>query len=128
MTSSTPRAAIVLAIGVLVLAGCASGGTGDEPATPSTSTPSASTPPPAATPSVSSSASREMTTLSGTLTEGVEAGCTLLTAGGKVYQLVGADVRRLRPGPVTVRGYVAEGLLSYCQQGTPFRVVAVDTQ
>jgi hypothetical protein len=66
--------------------------------------------------------------LRGTVGPGVEAGCTILTAGDKVYELQGTVARSLRPGTVTVKGYVLHGVLTFCQQGTPFHVVEVHTE
>jgi hypothetical protein len=66
-------------------------------------------------------------TATGTVREGVEAGCRLLAAdGGPAYLLVGGDRVALRPGArVEVEGRLAPGLVSTCQQGKPLRVTAV---
>ncbi|MER7167480.1 hypothetical protein ABT336_15600 [Micromonospora sp. NPDC000207] len=59
------------------------------------------------------------TTLTGRVGAGVEPGCLLLDG----YLLVGGDTSVLRPGArVTVTGKVEEGLMTTCQQGTPFVV------
>lgn len=64
------------------------------------------------------------TVMTGQVTAGVEAGCLLLNNGGKAYLLLGGDRNVIQAGAtVTVRGRVAEGVMSICQQGTPFQVV-----
>ena len=65
-------------------------------------------------------------TLQGTVTDGVEPGCLLLTSGGVVYQLQGVAAQSLRAGQrVEVDGRVEKDMLSTCQQGTIFTVTAV---
>ncbi|MEU9505023.1 hypothetical protein AB0D32_01920 [Micromonospora sp. NPDC048170] len=59
------------------------------------------------------------TTLTGTVTSGVEPNCLLLDN----YLLVGGPRDVLTPGvKVTVTGRVQRDLLTTCQQGTPFLV------
>ncbi|MBQ1074549.1 hypothetical protein KBX06_15440 [Micromonospora sp. C31] len=59
------------------------------------------------------------TTLTGTVTSGVEPNCLLLDS----YLLVGGPRDLLKPGTkVTVTGKVQRDLLTTCQQGTPFLV------
>ena len=59
------------------------------------------------------------TTLTGTVTNGVEAGCLLLSG----YQLMGGPRDVLKSGkPVRVTGHPQPDLASYCQQGIPFVV------
>ncbi|MFY1598179.1 hypothetical protein [Micromonospora sp. WMMD737] len=59
------------------------------------------------------------TTLTGTVTSGVEPNCLLLDN----YLLVGGPRDLLKPGTkVTVTGRVQRDLLTTCQQGTPFLV------
>jgi hypothetical protein len=67
-------------------------------------------------------------TVTGTVSEGVEAGCWLLDAeGGRRYLLVGGDRAELRAGSrVAVTGRVDRGLLSTCQQGEPLVVSAIE--
>ena len=85
-----------------------------EPQTPSP--PVAKSPPPR-TPGPSQSA--EVRSLTGTVTAGVEANCVLLDN----FLLVGGPRDVLRPGArVTVTGRVQPGLMTTCQQGTPFVV------
>jgi hypothetical protein len=133
---STAIAAVVL-LGSL-LAGCA--GSGGGPETGGSTVPSSSSSPSASgqpslppswralpPPTPSKTIGPGETTLSGNLEEGVEAGCVVLRVGDKLYNLLGADPTRLRArgGPVTVKGKVATGIMTTCQQGTPFQVSEV---
>jgi hypothetical protein len=63
----------------------------------------------------------------GQVEEGVEAGCLLLKAdGGKAYLLVGGDRAVIRGGGrLEVVGEPQPGLMTTCQQGTPFAVAQV---
>jgi hypothetical protein len=62
-------------------------------------------------------------TLSGTVTDGVEVGCLMLTTDSGLFQLVGPGRAGLRAGMrVTVEGAVQTDLATTCQQGTPFAV------
>jgi hypothetical protein len=65
-------------------------------------------------------------TLRGTVGEGVEQGCVVLTADdGRSYVLLGGDPAVLRSGGrVEVRGAIRSDLMSYCQQGP---LVAVES-
>jgi hypothetical protein len=65
-------------------------------------------------------------TLTGLPEEGVEAGCTVMRSGDKVYLLLGGDRALLQSGrTVIVRGRPSPGLLTTCQQGIPFNVTEV---
>ncbi len=68
-------------------------------------------------------------TISGQVVEGVEAGCLLLDTGdGQFLLVIPGHVRRSAVragGRLVVRGRVEPGLVSYCQQGTPFLVSEV---
>ena len=125
------------AIAAALLAGCA--GTGSDTATPGgsmSSSPSASPSepvPPSPSPSPSStlrstggaSAAADEVTLTGVLQEGVEAGCTLLRTGDGLYLLLGGDRSKMQGSTssrVTVVGKPATGVMTTCQQGTPFQV------
>jgi hypothetical protein len=120
MTPS-PRLLVLLTLGVLVLAACSSGdraaGDTGPAATPSAASPTPTSPTPAA--------SGPTLTLTGPVTDGVEAGCTIMTSGDTLYELQGDEVRSLQGRTVTVRGHVLEGMMTFCQQGTPFQVVEV---
>jgi hypothetical protein len=67
-------------------------------------------------------------TVTGMVTDGVEANCLLLEAdGGTRYLLVGGDRAALRAGArVRVTGRVDRGLLSTCQQGEPLVVASIE--
>lgn len=115
--------AVAATLLALTLTACAGpvGSTGTGSSTGPIETPSVSAPVTKAGPKV---------TLTGTLSEGVEAGCTLLRAeDGKEYLLVGAAVREAakKGGALTVTGQVQEGLVTTCMQGIPFLVDRVET-
>jgi hypothetical protein len=66
-------------------------------------------------------AKRGLSTLTGTVTAGVEAHCLLING----FLLVGGDRSVLKPGArVTVTGRVDRDLVTTCQQGTPFVVTS----
>ncbi|WP_432979075.1 hypothetical protein [Dactylosporangium sp. CA-233914] len=68
-----------------------------------------------------------MTTLRGTIKDGVEPGCVLLATGTKTYLLVGGDRAAMKSGAeLTVYGTPEPDLMTTCQQGTPFRVTRVE--
>ncbi|HEU5110476.1 MAG TPA: hypothetical protein VFT95_18195 [Micromonosporaceae bacterium] len=72
-------------------------------------------PAPAGTPRAGASP----TELTGVVRQGVEAGCLLLDG----YLLLGGDRAVVRAGArVTVTGRVDSGVMTTCQQGTPFQV------
>ncbi|MFB9235229.1 hypothetical protein ACFFWC_06705 [Plantactinospora siamensis] len=59
------------------------------------------------------------TTVTGTISEGVEGNCLLLNG----YLLLGGPRNVLKPGArVTVAGRVQPGMITTCQQGTPLVV------
>ncbi|WP_394620443.1 hypothetical protein JNUCC0626_15445 [Lentzea sp. JNUCC 0626] len=61
----------------------------------------------------------------GTVSAGVEAGCTILTAPGEQYLLLGADPAIAVAGAmVEVSGKPDPGAMTTCQQGTPFHVTS----
>ena len=69
----------------------------------------------------------QVTTLRGTVAEGVEAGCFLLTAqDGKQYLLLGGDRTVITAGgAIEVDAVLQPGLMTTCQQGIPASVRAV---
>ena len=118
-----------LALLVGALAGC-----GSESGTPSA--PASSAPPsrpafvvPSESPRlVPPSTSGSDITLTGTLQEGVEGNCILLKTPDRLYQLIGGDRSKLdgsKSSKVTVTGRVAVGMMTTCQQGTPFQVTDI---
>lgn len=120
-------AALALLVGAL--AGCAGGGT--TPSAPASS--AAPTRPYLVLPSESPrlvlpSTSGSDVTLTGTIEEGVEGNCVLLKTPDRLYQLIGGDRSKLdasKSSKVTVTGRVAVGMMTTCQQGTPFTVTDI---
>jgi len=58
----------------------------------------------------------------GTVSDGVEPGCTLLTSKGVVYLLLGAQGTQYSGKEIEVEGTVKPDLMTTCQQGTPLVV------
>jgi hypothetical protein len=93
-------------------------------------------PPPSVVPTSDSAApsfapgtpSASLTSVRGTVSDGVEPGCVLLTAADKpTYLLLGGDKAALTAGrTVTVWGTPQPGMMSTCMQGTPFQVSRVE--
>ena len=113
--------------------GASTGPTSPEPSRPPTSSPQTSppftasplTPEPSGPPEPSGK--NYATTIRGSMQEGVEAGCLLLKADdGKLYLLLGGDRRVIAGGGrLEVVGTAQPGLMTTCQQGTPFMVSSV---
>lgn len=124
---------LVLLVGALVLAGCGgpagdSGyGSGSDGVSPSEGSASPTdTGGPGVSPSDKPPASGGGITIIGTPTEGVETGCVVMQSGDTLYLLLGGDKTLLMSGrPVAVTGRPNPGLMTTCQQGTPFQVTAV---
>jgi hypothetical protein len=123
--------ALLALAAVLLLAGCASEEGGGSPGAAPEPTPSLrATPRPApvpSSPSVPPPASGPSVTVTGTVTDGVEAGCRILTddKGGGSYLLLGGDRAVLAAGrKVEVTGAVVSGIMTTCQQGRPLRVIS----
>lgn len=116
-----------LLAGVL-LAGCGAGGdTGGSGAQPEYQTggPSVSDSP-FSKPTGGPGKQAPSITITGTPTEGVENGCVVMQSGDTLYQLLGGERGLLMSGrPVKVRGTPQPGLMTTCQQGTPFQVTEV---
>lgn len=128
------RTVLLLLVAASALGGCAADGS--TTAAPSLSpVPSQIAPTLAPNPSAPAVAPSRSTTagpgvagvsVSGEVVEGVEAGCLLLKTSDTLYLLVGGDRTALQVGKrVTVVGTPQPGLMSTCQQGTPFQVVSV---
>lgn len=128
---------------ILALAGCAS--TGGPAATPSPSNSATATPSnataPTGTPTVpslsvlplpgTSGSAASPITLQGTVTEGVESGCVLLTdeSGAIVANLQGWDLQAHPLGSqVDVTGTFEPDLMTTCQQGMPFEVISATSR
>jgi hypothetical protein len=119
----------LLAVGMLLtVAACGtSGGVGGSGGAGTGSSPAPSTP--STTPvedlTVTTTPSSPPVTVTGTVSDGVEAGCLVLTTDDGTYTLIGRT-RGLTAGTrVTLRGVPAPDVLTTCQQGTPFRVLEV---
>lgn len=92
------------------------------PPLPPSSVPLPTTPPLLPTPS--RALDPGVTTVRGTVSGGVESGCTLLNTGGEQYLLLGADPAIAVAGAVVeVSGRADPGGMTTCQQGTPFHVI-----
>jgi hypothetical protein len=121
-----------LAGGLLV--GCASstdGGTAQPGESMSSTSPESQSPhglpptgrvyPPSPTPTTYQEG--EMT-LTGEVQVGVEYGCLVMKAGDRTYLLLGGDRQLVRAGNrITVRGKPNPGMITTCQQGTPFEII-----
>ena len=103
------------------VSGTPSTGPGNLPPLP----PSSKVSPPAPPGSGGKATAAEMT-LTGIPEEGVEAGCIVMRSGEVLYNLLGGDRATLMSGrTVVVRDRPNPGLISTCQQGTPFQVSEV---
>ena len=139
----TLRFALPAVVAALALGACApgdaatdptptpSGGTVTTPAEPTPSEPTPVTPSPAdptlgippgpgkKSPRPDRSVTPGVLTLTGTVSSGVEPGCLLLDG----YLLLGGPTDVLKSGArVTVTGKAEPGMMTTCQQGTPFVV------
>jgi hypothetical protein len=99
---------------------------GNVPSTPSTGG-SASLPPGAkVSPPPGGTPTTAEFTITGIPQEGVESGCIVMRSGELLYNLIGGDRQTLMSGrTVVVRGRPTPGLVTTCQQGTPFQVSEV---
>ncbi|TDD65775.1 hypothetical protein E1262_24165 [Jiangella aurantiaca] len=98
----------------------------DDPTDPPTSVPTdpgtTPQPTPSDTPVPQPTTTPGVTQLTGFPVPGVESGCWLLDG----YLLLGGDQELIASGrEVQVTGAVEEGVMTTCQQGTPFRVDSV---
>jgi len=113
-------------IAVLFAAGCArdADSPAAQPATPIETGPTAVAPTKGSDPSAPGGQ-----TITGTVTAGVEPNCILLNSGGTDYLLIVNDAtlrEQVKAGAqVTVVGTAEKGMMTTCQQGTPFTVTAV---
>jgi hypothetical protein len=112
----------------LPLAACASSGQPQQSAPSSASVTSAPVASSATTESVSAAPGGAVTTLQGTVTEGVENGCVVLVdaSGAVLANLQGWDLRA-HPfdSQVEVTGAFEPDMMTTCQQGTPFEASTV---
>ncbi|MDQ5841764.1 MAG: hypothetical protein M3537_11650 [Chloroflexota bacterium] len=58
----------------------------------------------------------------GTVSDGVESGCTLLTSNGVVYQLFWPEGTPFTGTEIEVEGTIQHDRMTTCQQGTPLVV------
>jgi len=110
----------------LALAGCANGDSAGAPA-PAPSAPPASSAPPAPTEEsapVKPSAGAT-TTLTGTIAAGVEPNCLLLDEHLLIINDPAQRAAAKAGASVTVTGRVEQGMMTTCQQGTPFIVTTL---
>lgn len=95
------------------------------------STPGAETPSPTPSSSATDQSGTEGTPtagpieVTGTVTEGVEEGCLVLTDQGTTYLLLGEHDELVDGAEVTVEGTLADDGATTCQQGTPLEVQSV---
>ena len=133
-----------LLLALLTACGAGGGGSEDDPSpTPTTTSPSESptgatteeSPVPEDSPSLppldesSKPGSTSEMTITGTVQSGVESGCLILEYEGTVHGIYGSyDSSIVYAGAeVTLRGAVDEGMMTTCQQGTPFVVSEAET-
>ncbi|WP_433051306.1 hypothetical protein [Dactylosporangium sp. CS-033363] len=123
------RLVALIVVGGLAFAGLAGCGETSEPVTapPPSVVPTTGSAPSAA-PSLSLGSEQPLVSVRGTVKDGVEPGCVLLSAtDSKTYLLLGGDRAALKSGStVTVYGKPEPDMMSTCQQGTPFRVSRVE--
>ncbi|WP_229076498.1 hypothetical protein [Actinoplanes sp. DH11] len=129
------RSVVPAALFLALSAGCANNtGTSTEPGAPAPAPSSAAAVPESATTSAPApsepgagkpSAGKGTTTLTGTITAGVEPGCMLLDGHLLIFDDA-ATKQSIKAGDqVTVVGTPAGDVMSTCQQGEPFRVSSV---
>ena len=114
----------------LSAAGCANGAADSPggPATaPSSSAPSSGVPSavPTAEPSAGKPAETGSKTLSGKITAGVEPGCLLLDDHLLIFDDPALKSAAKAGATVTVTGRAEKGMMTTCQQGTPFIVTTI---
>ena len=121
----TRRFAVALTL-VACLAGCAGNNASPSAGSSETSAPTSSSSP---APSTEPSASGGAETLTGTVEAGVEPNCKLIrdAAGNHVLYFDDPLLKSQAPvgKKVTVTGHSKPGMMTTCQQGTPFIVTSV---
>ncbi|MEU4221638.1 hypothetical protein [Actinoplanes sp. NPDC026623] len=112
---------------VLALAGCANGAA-DESAGAPAATP-ASAAPSSAVPTEESTAAEPVDTgnktITGTITAGVEPGCLLLDDHLLIIKDAALQSVAKVGASVTATGHAEPGMMTTCQQGTPFVVTTI---
>jgi hypothetical protein len=112
----------------LALAGCANGGSGDSgdsAGAPAPSVPAATSAAPTGESSPAEPSAGGTKTLTGTITAGVEPGCLLLEDHLLIIKDAELKSAAKAGATVTVTGSVEPGMMTTCQQGTPFVVTAL---
>ncbi|MFI5491677.1 hypothetical protein [Actinoplanes sp. NPDC051859] len=126
------------AVAALTVAGCANGGTttdvpvgapaasapGAPSATPPSAAPSSAAPSPGA-PSAKPPVQKGSRTITGTITAGVEPNCLLIDDNLLIFDQESVRNTAKVGTKVTVTGRSEPGMMSTCQQGTPFMVTAI---
>ena len=112
----------------LALAACAngdSGGSGDPAGAPASSVPAATSAVPTEESGTAKPSAGGTKTLTGTITAGVEPNCLILEDHLLIVE--DAELRSAAKvgATVTVTGRVEQGMMTTCQQGTPFVVTAL---
>jgi hypothetical protein len=133
----TRRFAVALTL-LVCLAGCAGNNASPSAGSSETSAPSSSSPAssapgssasPGPSPSLKPSESGVAETLTGTVEAGVEANCKLIRDDAGNHTLYFDDPSLKAKAPVgkkvTVTGHSKPGMMTTCQQGTPFIVTSV---
>ncbi len=122
------RTLIVLLLGLscaAMVSGC-----GEDPAPPAPP-PSQSADDPLTDPPVTGTPSNpgkpdQVVTVTGVLSDGVEAGCLILATGSQTFQLLGVRPADATIGSrVVVTGSVRPDLMTTCQQGTALQVITI---
>ncbi|AGZ39836.1 hypothetical protein AFR_07735 [Actinoplanes friuliensis DSM 7358] len=112
---------------ILALAGCANGSADSaEPAgapAPASAVPSSAVP--TEEPSAGKPTETGSKTLSGTITAGVEPNCLLLDDHLLIFDDAALKSVAKDGASVTVTGRAAQGMMTTCQQGTPFVVSSI---
>ncbi|WP_433080126.1 hypothetical protein ACQP1P_42145 [Dactylosporangium sp. CA-052675] len=124
------RFVALIVAGGLALGGLAGCGSTSEPVTappPSIVPPAPSSDVPSARPSLTLGSAQPLVSVRGTVKDGVEPGCVLLTTDKETYLLLGGDRESMKSGKtLTVYGTPEPTMMTTCQQGTPFRVSRVE--
>ena len=123
----TRRFAVALTLACL--AGCAGNNAAPSAGSAETSAPSSAPSSSSPSPSLEPSESGAAETVTGTVEAGVEANCTLIRddAGNHVLYYDDPSLKAQAPvgKKVTVTGHSKPGMMTTCQQGTPFIVTSV---
>ena len=112
----------------LALAGCANGGSGDSAGAPAgvpSSAPAAASAVPTQEPGTAEPSAGGTRTVTGTISAGVEPGCLLLEDLLLIINDPEQQSAAKVGATVTVTGRAQPGMMTTCQQGTPFIVTTL---